>query len=243
MTAVLAAVAVVAGGAAVFGAFDGPDQAAATPATPGAPIVGHVFRSVSVEQDGHPMPLFDGAPPFWLSIERRAFGLYAGCNSMGGPLRVTASRLRVSAIEQTLVGCPGEGEQRDDLLASFLARDPTWQRQDDRLVLVEGPTTITLERDDLPPPLPRPNPARPRDLIDASIGSGEYQTWPPGLGDSWGGPFVKVDVAVRNGRTYLTMQARCRRLDARSRSTARPSPSAPRGRSARRAAPSGRTRC
>lgn len=134
-------VAVVAGGAALLGVFDDPDDAAAAAKTP---IVGHVFHSVSVEQDGRPMPLFDGAPPLWLSIERRAFGLYAGCNSMSGPLRVTASRLRVSAIEQTLVGCPGEGEQRDDLLGSFLARGPKWQLHDDRLVLVQGSTTITL---------------------------------------------------------------------------------------------------
>lgn len=208
--AVLGAAAATVGGAALLGAFDGPDEAAAAPT---APIVGHVFRSVSVEQDGRPMPLFDGAP-VWLTIERRSFGLYTGCNRMGGPLRVTESRLTASEMFQTAMGCPGEGEQRDEVLSSFIAAGPTWQLLDDRLVLVQGPTTITLEQDDVPPPLPRPNPSRRRDLIEVTTGMGHYQTWPQGIGDSWGGPGIAVAVEVRRGRTYLTMQARCRRLEA-----------------------------
>lgn len=212
MTAVLAAVAVVAGGPALLGAFDGPDDAAAAAKTP---IVGHVYRSVAVEQDGSPMPLFDGATPVWLSIDRRSFGLYAGCNSLEGPLRVTASRLVISEFLQTSMGCmPAEREQRDEVLRTFIAAGPTWQLRDDRLVLIQGSTTITFERDDLPPPLPRTNPARPQDLIDASLSTRVYRTWPWGLGDTGGGSFVTVDVAVRNGRTYLTMRARCQRLEA-----------------------------
>lgn len=207
--AALATLAGVAGVAALLGAFDGKGEAAAPQA-----IVGHVFRSVSVEQEGRPMPLFDGVP-VWVTIERRSFGAYADCNSMGGGLRVTPSRLQVAEIGQTLVGCPGGGEQRDELLSDFFAGNPRWRTDGNRLVLAQGPTTITLEPADRPPPLPRPNPARPRDLVDARIGIGEYQTWPPGLGDSWGGGFVTVDVVVRDRRTYLTMRARCRALEAR----------------------------
>lgn len=199
----------IAGGAALLGAFGGRDDAAAA----AAPIVGHVFRSVSVEQDGRPMPLFDGTT-VWFSIERQEFRMHSGCNGMSGPLRVSADRIRVPEIFQTSMGCGRERERRDELLVSFLFGDPEWQLLDDRLVLTQGRTTITLERDDLPPPLPRTNPGRPQDLIDASIGSGEYQAWPQDLGDSWSGPFVKVDVAVRDGRTFLTMQTRCRSLEA-----------------------------
>lgn len=205
----MATVAAVAGGAALLGAFDGEGQAA----TPKA-ITGHVFRSVSVVQDGRAVPLFDGVP-VWVTIDRRSFGAYADCNSMGGRLRVTASRLRVAEIGQTLMGCPGGGEQRDELLSDFFAGDPRWRIDGDRLVLTQGSTTITLEPADRPPPLPRPNPARPQDLIDARIGTGEYQSWPRGLGEMWMGRFVLVDVSARGGRTYLTMRARCRALEAR----------------------------
>lgn len=205
----------IAGGTGLLGTFDGPHRATAAPSAPTAPIVGHAFRSVSVEHDGRPMPLFDDAPPIWLAIERRSFGLYAGCNRIWGPLRVTASRLRVSAVGQTAMGCmPAEREQRDELLASLLGGDPHWRIDGNRLVLAQGPTTITLERDDLPPPLPRPNPARPRDLIGASLSARHYQTWPQGIGDTWGGPVIKVAVTARGGRPFLTMQARCRRLEA-----------------------------
>jgi heat shock protein HslJ len=209
--ALVATVGALAAGAALLGAFDGPDEAVAATA-PATPIVGHVFRSVAVVQDGRPMPLFEGTP-VWLAIERRSFGAYADCNHIGGPLRLTASRLIVSQIEQTAMGCmPAERQQRDGFLASFLGGDPAWRTHDDRLVLVGGRTTITLERDDLPPPLARPNPARPRALIDAVLSRAEYQTWPRGIGDSGGGP--DVDIAVRGGRTYLTMRGRCRLLEA-----------------------------
>jgi heat shock protein HslJ len=209
--AVLAAAGGVVAGGALLGPLDGQGVAAAAPTTS---VVGHVFRSVSVEQDGRPMPLFDGATT-WVSIDRRSLGVYGGCNSIGGALRVTPSRLRVSQIGQTEIGCsPAELEHRDDALVSFFLGDPSWRLRADRLVLEDGRTTITLERDDLPPPLPRENPARRQDLVDASLGTGEYRTWPQGLGGAWRGPFVTVDVAVRDGRTFLTMRARCRRLEA-----------------------------
>ncbi len=197
--------------AALIGAFDGPDRATAAPTDA---VAGHVFRVVAVEQDGQPMPLFDGAPTVWLAIDRRSFGLYAGCNHMGGSLRLTPSRLRALDLMTTQMACPGDAERRDELLSSFLARGPAWKRDGDRLVLVQGTTTVTLERDDLPPALPQPNPSRARDLIDASLGQGEYQRWPRGIGESWRGPFVTVDFAVRDGRPRLTMRARCRQLEA-----------------------------
>lgn len=191
-----------------------PSTPAAPPSAPAAPIVGRVFRSVTVERDGHPLPLFDGVP-VWLSFDHGSFRARADCNRLWGPLRVTASQLRLSSIGQTAMGCmPAEREQRDELLAAFLSRDPQWRIDGDRLVLTQGSTTITLERDDLPPPLPRPNPARPRDLIAASLHARHLQTWPQGIGDTWGGPVVKVAITARGGRRFLTMQARCRRLEA-----------------------------
>lgn len=208
----VAAISGVTAGVALLGAGDGPDAATAA-ATP-SPLEGHVFRTVSVEQDGQTMALFDSTP-VWLSIGRGSFGMYADCNRIWGPLRVTASLLHVSEIGQTAMGCaPAEREQRDDVLRAFLAGKPSWQLDGDRLVLTLGPTTIALQRDDLPPPLPRPNPARRKDLIDAVLGTSDYRTWPWGLGATWGGVLVKVDVAARGRRTVLTMRTQCRGLEA-----------------------------
>jgi heat shock protein HslJ len=209
--AVAATVLVLAAAAALLGAFDGSrDAAASSSSSP----VGHVYRSTSVEQGGRPDPAFAGAT-VWLDVGRGSLGVDGGCNDLGAALRVTATRFRVSEISQTLMGCLGDGVQRrDELLTDFFGGDPEWRTTGDRLVLSHGGRTITLRRDDLPPALPRTNPARPRDLVDARIGSGHFRTWPWELAGTWQGPFVLVDVVQRGGRTWLTMRARCRQLEA-----------------------------
>ncbi|WP_026910303.1 META domain-containing protein [Patulibacter minatonensis] len=215
-------IAVVAG---LLGAFDGSDDAparpeprATAPATPAAaPMTspaGHVFRSVSVQRRGRPMPLFRGTR-ISLVVDDRTIQARAACNGMGGRVRVTPTRLRIGAVLQTQMLCgPADNSRQDDLLGSFLQGDPTWRVRGDRLALSRGSTTITLRRDDLPPPLPRTNPARPQDLVDASLGTGEFRTWPWGLPGTWSGPFVAVDVVERDGGTLLTMHGRCRQLEA-----------------------------
>lgn len=188
-------------------------RSAAAAADP-AQIVGHVYRAVSVERDGRPHPSFERAE-VWVVLDRRSLAVHGGCNAMVSDARVSGSRIElVDGTAQTAMGCPPAFEERDAQLGRFFGSDPSWLLTGDRLVLTAGATTMTLVRDDLPPALPHANAGRKQALISGRFGVGEFRTWPWRLGESWYGPFVKLDVEARGRRTFLVMRARCRRLEA-----------------------------
>ena len=102
------------------------------------------FLSESVTEGGADRPLVTGTV-IRLSFEGdNRIGATAGCNSMGGRVRVEDRRLVIGPLDTTEMGCDPERHAQDEWLAGVLQRDPRWRLDGDRLRLTAGGTVITL---------------------------------------------------------------------------------------------------
>ena len=82
-----------------------------------------------------------------LTIERSRVGANAGCNGMGGDLRLTETKLVTGPIISTQMYCDGVMEQ-ERAVAGLLDADPSYSLKGDRLVLEGGGHRAELKRVD-----------------------------------------------------------------------------------------------
>ena len=80
-----------------------------------------------------------------LSIEAGRIGANAGCNGMGGDLRLTESRLVTGPIISTQMYCDGVMDQ-ERAVAGLLDADPVYALKGDQLVLNGGGHRAELNR-------------------------------------------------------------------------------------------------
>ena len=104
---------------------------------------GRVFLSTSVTQDGAIRPLVTG------TRTRLAFGdgaltASAGCNTMGGTVRLDAGVLVLDGGAMTEIGCDEARHAQDTWLFDFLAGRPTVRLSGNELELDGGGTVIRL---------------------------------------------------------------------------------------------------
>jgi heat shock protein HslJ len=107
-------------------------------------IWGRAFLSESVTEDSAPRLLVDG------TRIRLSFGddwqitASAGCNTLGGAVDITAERIDVGDLSTTDMGCDPALHAQDEWLADFLASDPGFTLDGDRLVLHDDGTSINF---------------------------------------------------------------------------------------------------
>ncbi|WP_309623015.1 META domain-containing protein [Novosphingobium sp.] len=80
-----------------------------------------------------------------LSIEAERVGANAGCNGMGGDLRLTEDKLVTGPIISTQMYCDGVMEQ-ERAVAGLLDADPVYALKGDKLVLEGGGHRAELKR-------------------------------------------------------------------------------------------------
>ena len=68
----------------------------------------------------------------------------AGCNTLGGAVEITAERIDVGDLSTTEMGCEPALHEQDAWLADFLASEPGYTLDGDRLVLRDDGTSIDL---------------------------------------------------------------------------------------------------
>jgi heat shock protein HslJ len=80
-----------------------------------------------------------------LTIEPGRVGANAGCNGMGGDLKLTQTRLVTGPIISTQMYCDGVMEQ-ERAVAALLDADPVYTLKGDKLVLEGGGHRAELKR-------------------------------------------------------------------------------------------------
>lgn len=112
-------------------------------------IWGRHFIAISVAEgeDGEEPPV---AEPVSIRLtfgteKDHGVGWQASCNSFGGNVHFTATKMEVEPAGGTLVGCDEEREEEDDWLVDFMDSDPEWHLEGERLRLVSDSGTIVLK--------------------------------------------------------------------------------------------------
>ncbi len=107
-------------------------------------VRGRAFLSESVTEDGATRPLVDGTRIRLQFGEDGQITASAGCNTLGGAVEITADRIDVGDLSTTDMGCDPALHEQDKWLADFLASDPSYTLDGDRLQLSDDGTTIDL---------------------------------------------------------------------------------------------------
>jgi heat shock protein HslJ len=123
---------------AVTGCGDDNDTAA------NGSVRGRAFLSQSVTEDGATRPLVDGTRIRLSFGEDGQITASAGCNTLGGAVEITAVRIDVGDLSMTEMGCDPALHEQDEWLAGFLASDPGYTLDGDRLLLRDDGTSIDL---------------------------------------------------------------------------------------------------
>jgi heat shock protein HslJ len=123
---------------AVTGCGDDGDTAAI------GPLRGRAFLSESVTEDGAARLLVAGTRIRLQFSEDGQITASAGCNTIGGAVEITADQIDVGVLSTTDMGCDPALHEQDEWLADFLASDPRYALDGDRLVLRDDGTTIDL---------------------------------------------------------------------------------------------------
>jgi META domain len=76
--------------------------------------------------------------------ENHMIGWKARCNSVGGGVRVTSSRLVPVRPASTLIECPRQESKEDRWLDGFFDSDPIWHLRGTQLILRAGKKTLVL---------------------------------------------------------------------------------------------------
>jgi len=113
-------------------------------AAAGGGLWGHTFLSTSVTDQGRPRPLVPGSRIVLGFDAGRRLTAQAGCNHLGGSVRLDGDRLVLGEVEMTEMGCDQPRLEQDSWLAAFLGADPTWRLSADALVLQDAGTSITF---------------------------------------------------------------------------------------------------
>ena len=111
----------------------------------GAALSGKTFLSTRVSVDGAERTLAAGSR-IRIGFTDDQISLQAGCNSMGGSIRVTAGRMTLAGdgLVMTEMACAEPLMAQDTWLAGLVTAGADLTQQEDRLTLVSGSTTIWL---------------------------------------------------------------------------------------------------
>lgn len=101
------------------------------------------FWSTSVVEEGVERELVPGTRII-LDFGTETVGASAGCNSMGGQLRLDGDVFVVTDMAMTEMGCDGARHDQDDFVANFLAEGPRAELVDDTLTLTTDTVTMRL---------------------------------------------------------------------------------------------------
>ena len=104
---------------------------------------GRAFLSVSVTEGGKPRDLVPGTR-IRISFSAGNLGARAGCNALGGAVRIDGGRLIVDSLATTDMGCGQPLMDQDAWLAGFLTARPTLVLAGNDLTVAGGGTTIVL---------------------------------------------------------------------------------------------------
>lgn len=80
-----------------------------------------------------------------LSFLNGSLSVYAGCNTMLGPVTLTAGVLDTGPLASTMIACDQPLMAQDAWLGAFLESLPAWTLSGDVLVLDDGSRSITLQ--------------------------------------------------------------------------------------------------
>lgn len=133
------------------GCLDGLRGAPARPA-PSSPLAevlwGRTFEATSVVAlPGEPEPPVRRPPHITITFsgERdQGVGWNVGCNSNGGKVRITATRLLVRGSGGTLIGCSEEVLEEEEWLSELMNAEPEWNIKGDALTLIGNGAEVTL---------------------------------------------------------------------------------------------------
>lgn len=133
------------------GCLDGLRGAPARPA-PSSPLAemlwGRTFAATSVAAlPGEPEPPVRRPPHITITFSQergQGVGWNVGCNSNGGKVRITATRLLVRGSGGTLVGCQEEVLEEEEWLWELMSAEPEWNIEGDELTLIGNGAEVTL---------------------------------------------------------------------------------------------------
>lgn len=122
-------------------------------------LLGRSFHSVAVAVDGEPSePLSDSVEvAFEDRGDEHVVRFEASCNVFGGAFTITSERIRPEddagsagggdgrRFEGTDAGCSEERHEQDRWLNDFFAAGPTWQLDDEGLLLLVDDSEVRLE--------------------------------------------------------------------------------------------------
>lgn len=105
---------------------------------------GRTFLSEAVTEAGVPRPLVDGTQIRLEFHDDGRLTATAGCNILGGSVDVREDRIVVADLSTTEIGCDPARHAQDEWLARFLALDPAYRLDGNRLQMEADQTVIDL---------------------------------------------------------------------------------------------------
>lgn len=121
----------------------------------GTPAVdGRTFLSTSVTEGGSGRPLVENTR-IRIAFSDGRMMASAGCNTMGATYRIEGEVLVTTDGAVTEIGCDPERHAQDEWLFGLIGAQPVLRLSEDRLIIEEGETVITLlDREIADPDLP-----------------------------------------------------------------------------------------
>lgn len=110
---------------------------------PQAGLQGRTFLSQSVTEDGAPRQLVAGTQLRLQFFESSRVSASAGCNSLDGTYAIDGDVFVLSNAGQTAIGCDPALSEQDDWYFGFLSSNPSFELDDDTIVL-EG-SSVRIE--------------------------------------------------------------------------------------------------
>ncbi|MFD5824913.1 META domain-containing protein [Lentzea sp. NPDC060358] len=114
----------------------------------GGDVVGKVFHSTSVTEQGKVRALVEGTRVRVEFTDDGRLIARAGCNQMQAPVSLGGGRLEVSELSTTAMGCPNPGlHEQDEWLSNFLSATPSWRMDGGNLVVTGTSAEIVLAQE------------------------------------------------------------------------------------------------
>lgn len=114
------------------------------PATdPAADLYGKTFLSTKVTVDGKNHALVEGTR-ISLSFEKNKLSALAGCNGVGGDLKLVNGVIDLKPGPSTLMACDPALMKQSDWFAKILTSKPAWKFDDGTLTITSNQTVLTF---------------------------------------------------------------------------------------------------
>ncbi|MFQ6396551.1 META domain-containing protein [Nocardia sp. KC 131] len=108
---------------------------------------GHRYVSLSVTEGGRRRYLVGGTRiTLWFVAETRRLSAHAGCNTVLFDVDTDSGVIKARSPFSTVLTCSAELTRQDSWLSEFLLLAPSWEADEDTLVLTGDGTRIVLQR-------------------------------------------------------------------------------------------------